>query len=207
MESGQPVVRLDLRDNYDLGAEFFRWEMATAIAGAGLGIHPFDQPNVQAAKDMTDRVLAQVQSSGALPEMEPPASLGALLGQVRPGDYLAIMSYLRQTPELDDALDILRRKITERHRIATTMGYGPRFLHSTGQLHKGGPSSGIFLQLTADHSRDIEIPGETFSFGVLADAQAVGDLQALKAAKRRAVRVHLGSNPEVGIRSMADELV
>ncbi|MCI0800326.1 MAG: bifunctional transaldolase/phosoglucose isomerase, partial [Chloroflexi bacterium] len=115
IESGQPVVRLDLRDKYDLGAEFFRWEMATAIAGAGLGIHPFDQPNVQAAKDMTESVLAQVQSTGALPEMEPTASLGVLLGQARPGDYLAIMSYLRQTPEVDDALDVLRRKITELH--------------------------------------------------------------------------------------------
>ena len=206
MESGQPVVRLELRDKYDMGAEFFRWEMATAIAGAGLGIHPFDQPNVQAAKDMTDSVMAQFQSSGALPEMEPPSSIGALLDQARPGDYLAIMSYLRQTPELDDALDALRRKITERHGIATTMGYGPRFLHSTGQLHKGGPGSGLFLQLTADHPRDVKIPGETFSFGVLADAQAVGDLRALKAAKRRSVRVHLASDVAANITELAAQL-
>ena len=205
--SGQPVVRLDLQDKYDVGAEFFRWELATAVAGSIIGIHPFDQPNVQAAKDMTESVLGQFEKSGKLPAMEDAASLGKLLAMARQGDYLAIMPYVRQTAEVNRALDVLRRKVTQRHGIATTMGYGPRFLHSTGQLHKGGPGSGLFLQLTTEHAQDLAIPEAPYTFGVLADGQAVGDLQALRASERRAVRVDLGSNPEVGIRRMADEVV
>ena len=206
-ESGQPLVRLNLRDKYDVGAEFFRWEMATAVAGSILGINPFDQPNVQAAKDMTDSVLGQFERSGELPPMEASSSLGDLLSQAGPGDYLVIMAYIRQTPQVDQALDDLRRKVTAKHGIATTMGYGPRFLHSTGQLHKGGPGSGLFLQLTGEHAHDLTIPGAPYTFGVLADGQAVGDLQALRASERRAVRVHLGSDPEEGLRRMAGELV
>ena len=204
--SGQPVVRLDLRDEYDVGAEFFRWEMAVAIAGVVLGLNAFDQPNVQAAKDMTEEVLGQFESRGALPEMEASGSLQGLLADAKSGDYLAIMAYMEQTPEVDKAFDALRGKVTERHGIATTLGYGPRFLHSTGQLHKGGPSSGLFLQLTADFAQDVSIPGKAFSFGVLADAQALGDLQALRASKRRASRVHLGSDVAAGILALAGEL-
>jgi len=204
--SGQPVVRLDLRDKYDMGAEFYRWEMATAIAGAVLGINPFDQPNVQAAKDMTEGVLAQFESRGKLPEMAASGSLQGLLADAKPGDYLAIMAYVRQTPEVDRALASLREKVMERHGIATTLGYGPRFLHSAGQLHKGGPSSGLFLQLTADFGPDVSIPSQAFTFGVLADAQALGDMQALQAAQRRASRVHLGSDPSTGILALAREL-
>jgi len=204
--SGQPVVRLDLRDKYDLGAEFFRWEMGTAVAGSILSINPFDQPNVQAAKDMTDSVLGQYERSGKLPAMEASASLKTLLDESKRGDYLAIMAYVRRTPEVDQALDALRRQVTESHGIATTMGYGPRFLHSTGQLHKGGPGSGLFLQITTEHEQDVAIPDATYTFGVLADAQAVGDLQALRASERRAVRVHVGTDPEEGIRRMADEV-
>ena len=204
--SGHPVVRLVLNDIYDVGAEFFRWEMATAVAGSIMGINPFDQPNVQAAKDMTESVLAQFESSGQLPAMEDPAYIGKLLGMARPGDYLVIMAYVLQTPEVDLALDNLRRRVTERYGIATTMGYGPRFLHSTGQLHKGGPGTGLFLQITGEHIQDLEIPGAPFTFGVLADAQALGDLQALRSSDRRAVRVDVGSTPEQGIRKMAEEL-
>ena len=209
--SGQPVVRLVLRDKYDLGAEFFRWELATAVAGSKLGIHPFDQPNLQAAKDMTERVLGQFESSGKLPTLptgsvQDSASLKTLLDRSKRGDYLAIMAYVLQTPEVDQALEALRRKVTERHGIATTMGYDPRFLHSTGQLHKGGPGSGLFLQLTTDHTQDLSIPGPSYTFGVLADAQALGDLQALRDAQRRAVRVDLGSDPEGSIRKMADQV-
>ena len=204
--SGHPMVRLDLRDKYDLGAEFFRWELATAIAGAALGINPFDQPNVQAAKDMTESLLSQFKSSGRLPEMEATANLGSLLNKANSGDYLAIMAYVGQTPGVDQALDVLRRKILEQRSIASTMGYGPRFLHSTGQLHKGGPASGLFLQLTADHAHDLPVPGEMYSFGVLADAQALGDLQALRASDRRAVRIHLGSDIEASIHRLANEL-
>ena len=204
--SGQPVVRLDLRDRYDLGAEFFRWELATAVAGSVLELNPFDQPNVQAAKDMTESVLGQFESSSKLPVMEESGSIGELLRGSRKGDYLVIMSYIPQTPEADLALDAMRRQVTERYGIATTMGYGPRFLHSTGQLHKGGPGSGLFLQLTMEHDEDVAIPGTAFTFGVLADSQAVGDLLALRASQRRAVRVDLGSNPEAGIRRLVNEL-
>ena len=204
--SGQPVVRLDLRDKFDIGAEFFRWEMATAVAGTILGINPFDQPDVQAAKDMTEIVLGQFDSSGELPVMEDQGSFGELLALGGPGDYLAIMAYLHQTPEFDLALNTLRRKVTQRHGIATTMGYGPRFLHSTGQLHKGGPASGLFLQLTAEHSQDVAIPGITFTFGVLADAQAVGDLRALRSSGRRVVRIDLGSNPEEAVLRLVSDL-
>ncbi len=204
--SGQPVVRLALRDKYDLGAEFYRWEFATAVAGAILDIHPFDQPNVQAAKDLTERMLAQFETSGKLPPMVPSGSIKSLLTQAGPGDYLAIMAYIRQTPEVDHALAALRRRVMERHGIATTLGYGPRFLHSTGQLHKGGPATGLFLQLTEDHGEDVSIPGESYTFAVLADAQALGDLQALRASERRAVRVHLGSDDEASIRRLAAEL-
>ena len=204
--SGQPVVRLDLADLYDLGAEFFRWELATAIAGSIIGINPFDQPDVQAAKDMTESVLGQYQESGKLPTMTASGAISELLEQAVTGDYLAIMAYIEQTPEVEWALEALRRWVGARYGIATTMGYGPRFLHSTGQLHKGGPNSGLFLQITADHSQDLPVPGTPFTFGVLADAQALGDFQALQASGRRAIRVDAGSNPAAYIRRMADNL-
>ena len=189
--SGQPLVRLSLRDRYGLGGEFYRWELATAVAGSMLGIHPFDQPNVQQAKDITARVLQEYKGSGRLPSGGVSGSPEALLASVRPGDYLAIMAYLHQTPETDLALAALRRRVMERYRIATTVGYGPSFLHSTGQLHKGGPSSGLFLQLTASHGEDVPVPGESYTFGVLADAQALGDLRALQDKGRRVISVRL----------------
>ncbi len=208
---GQPVVRLDLRYKYDVGAEFFRWELATAIAGSYLGINPFDQPNVQAAKDMTESVLSQYETSGNLPDLtqgsgQDSGSLGTLLAESKSGDYLAIMAYVQQTPEVDHALDALRRRVTKKYGIATTMGYGPRFLHSTGQLHKGGPGSGLFLQLTADHPQDVAIPGAPYTFGVLADGQAAGDLQALRGSQRRAGRVELGSDHAASVRKMTEEV-
>jgi hypothetical protein len=201
--AGHPVVRLTLRDARDLGAEFFRWELATAIAGAIIGVNPFDQPDVQAAKDMTDSVLGRYRATGALPASEGGDSFEDLLSQVRRGDYLAIMAYLPQTAMLDRAFDVLRRNIVAGYGIATTLGYGPRFLHSTGQLHKGGPASGAFLQITADHPQDLAIPGEPYTFGTLADAQAQGDLRALQAAGRRVSRVHLGSDGSSGVLELA----
>ena len=189
--SGQPVVRLDLRDRYDLGAEFFRWEFATAGAGAVLGVHPFNQPDVEQSKALTTQALQEYQTSGAMPADKATGSLTELLAQAREGDYLAIMAYLQETPETDRALSELRRLATERHRIATTLGYGPRFLHSTGQLHKGGPDNGLFLQITAAHGEDVPVPGEPYTFGALADAQALGDLRALQAKGRRVAAVQL----------------
>ena len=204
--SGQPVVRLDMSDTYQLGAEFYRWEFAIAVAGHILGIHPFDQPNVQGAKDMTDRVLQEYQSSGSLPQMNGGIPPDSLLVEAGPGQYLAILAYLNQTPEMDKALTELRARLMKRYRIATTMGYGPRYLHSTGQLHKGGPNSGIFLQLTAGHERDVPIPGRPYSFGLLADSQALGDLQALAGSGRRALRVRLGRDQVGDIHRLAEKL-
>jgi len=204
--SGHPVVRLNWQDRYDLGAEFFRWEFATAVAGSALGINPFDQPDVQSAKDQTDRVLGQYQATGKLPDAEGAGSVSGLLRQAKPGDYLAIMVYGQETPQLDETLQFLRRGIMERHQIATTLGYGPRFLHSTGQMHKGGPNSALFLQLTVEHQKDIAIPGRPFTFGVLNDAQSLGDFQALQSAARRAVRVNLGPDAEDGAARLLQEL-
>ena len=204
--SGQPVVRLDLKDTYDLGAEFYRWEFATAVAGIVLGIHPFDQPNVQAAKDMTDRVLGEHLGTGRVPHLGDTGSIKELLSESQQGDYLAILAYLRQSPELDEVLDKLRSNVMQRYQIATTAGYGPRYLHSTGQLHKGGPGSGVFLQLTSHNERDFPVPGEPYTFGVLCYAQATGDLMALRSAGRRAASVHLRGDFAAAIAKLAAEL-
>ena len=204
--SEQPFIRLDLGDSLDLGAEVFRWEFAVSVAGAVIGVNPFDQPDVQAAKDMTNRVLAEFESSGALPNAPETKPAPDLLSQIRPGDYVAIMAYARQTPELDAAVDDLRRALMTRFRVATTMGYGPRFLHSTGQLHKGGPPSGVFLQLVEETGADIEIPGQPYSFGVLASAQALGDLRALQAAGRRVSRLDSNEGCAAAVAALAREV-
>ena len=205
-KSGQPVVSLRLRDKYGIFAEMYRWKFATAVAGVVMGIHPFDQPDVQSAKDMTDRVLEGVQTTRERPVMEPSGSLGGLLGRASPGDYLAVMAYVEETPETNEALNDLRREVTRRYGIATTVGYGPRFLHSTGQLHKGGPESALLLQITGDHTQDLKIPGREYSFGVLADAQAMGDFEALTAKGLPAARVHLRGDLEAGIRELIGQV-
>lgn len=197
--AGHPVVQLDLRDRYDIGAEFYRWEFATAIAGAVLEVNPFDQPNVQSAKDKTAEVLKAYAAKGSLPSYDSSASVGDLLDQPTAGDYLAIMAYVEQTPKTDAALAALRQRVMEKHHIATTVGYGPRFLHSTGQLHKGGPATGLFLQITSDYQQTIAIPGEDYNFGTLADAQSLGDIQALDSLGRRTARVHLTGDVAAGI--------
>ncbi len=202
--SGQPIVRLSLRDKYDLGAEFYRWKFATAVAGAVLEINPFDQPNVQQAKDKTNQVLEEYRELGRMPVSDPSGSISELLASAQDGDYLAILAYVQQTPEMDQALSDLRQAVMNRHGIATTLGYGPRFLHSTGQLHKGGPKTGLFLQLTAIHEEDLSIPGEPYTFGVLADAQALGDLQTLQVLGRRVARIHLGTDPVAELGALLD---
>lgn len=204
--SAQPVLVLEMRDEYELGAEFYRWEFATAIAGAILGIHPFDQPNVQQAKDATERVLQEYTASGHLPRVKTAGSLADLLNEAAKGKYLAIMAYVRQAAGVEKALLELRRKVVERYGIATTLGYGPRFLHSTGQLHKGGPATGLFLQITADHEQDLPIPGKPYTFGVVADAQALGDLRTLQSLGRNVIRVHLGKGGEADILKVVSEL-
>ncbi len=206
--TGHPVAILELQDVYDLGAEFYRWEYATAVAGHVLGIHPFDQPDVQGAKDRTLSVLNQWKREGKLPcaRSDDGAKLARLLEASQPGDYLAIMAYLPDTDSIRQTVRELRHRVMAKYQVATTLGYGPRFLHSTGQLHKGGPASGIFLQLTQDHSSDIPIPGWDFSFGVLADAQALGDLQALDDLGRRTMAVRLGSDPAGDIKRIVESL-
>ena len=195
---GHPVITLDLDDPYDIGAEFFRWEFATAVAGHLLGIHPFDQPDVQAAKDATDRVLADYVRDGAFPAPNA-GSAADLIDQAVAGDYLAVMVYAEETEGVSRAVNALRQRVMRRRKIATTLGYGPRFLHSTGQIHKGGPDAGLFLQLTVNHDPDVEIPGEPYGFGALASAQALGDYQALLDAGRRVATVDLGRDAESGV--------
>ncbi len=189
--SQRPLVVLEMEGRYDLGAEFFRWEFATAVAGAILGIHPFDQPDVQAAKQATEAVLREYADSGKLPQAKETVSLAKLLTKAGSGDYLAILAYLPQTPGVDNLMADLRRRITAKYGLATTLNYGPRYLHSTGQLHKGGPNTGLFLMVTADHEQDLPVPGSPYTFGVLADAQALGDFKALQSMGRRVARVHL----------------
>jgi glucose-6-phosphate isomerase len=212
--NGHPVRHIGLADPLDVGAEFVRWEVATAAAGIALEIDPFDQPNVQESKDATKRLLDAYRSSGALPETMPivsepgisvtadPAALGdapvsvdgaidQLLSLVRPGvDYVAILAYLPMDPDVVERLRAIRQRIGERTSAATTLGFGPRFLHSTGQLHKGGPDTGVFLQLTADPSKDLPIPGWRETFGTLVAAQALGDLASLQKRGRRTLRLH-----------------
>jgi hypothetical protein len=150
-------------------------------------------------------MLEDFKSTGDAPKLESIGSVDALLAEARPGDYLAIMAYVLQTPEMDEVLSELRTRVMQRYKIATTLGYGPRFLHSTGQLHKGGANTGLFLQITSRRDRDLEIPGEEFSFGVLADAQARGDMGALQASGRRVARVHLESEDPEALRRLIVE--
>ncbi len=205
-EAGHPVFTRTATDPHEVGALFFEWELAIAVVGAQLGINPFDQPNVQAAKDATDRVLGGFEQTGSLPPLEDAGSLAGLLSQAGVGDYLATMAYLPQTRELADELGRLRQRVMEKHRIATTLGYGPRFLHSTGQLHKGGPNSGLFLQITEDHSEDAAIPGRPYTFATLVDAQAIGDYEALSSAGRRVARLRLGEDAAGAVRKLAESV-
>ncbi|MEP7041262.1 MAG: hypothetical protein ABI864_06770 [Chloroflexota bacterium] len=218
---GHPVQMLELADPFDIGAEFVRWEVATAAAGMLLGIDPFDQPNVQEAKDATKALLDAYRAQGALAQPVPlvaepgiaayadaailvdepvtvEGALRALLETAAPSDYFALLAYLPADPGTVEQLQRLRALVRDRAGLATSLGIGPRFLHSTGQLHKGGPPSGIFLQLTADPRRDLPIPGWPESFGILIAAQAAGDLAALQGRGRRVLRLHL-ADPEAGL--------
>ncbi len=204
--AGQPVLRFTLNDRYDLGAEFFRWEFATALAGALIGIHPFDQPNVQESKDNTAEVLSEVRANGKIPATATTGALPELLAQARPGDYLALMAYVDGGPQVDKALRNLREAVLAQHRLPNTLGYGPRFLHSTGQLHKGGANNGLFVQLVADWGEDVPVPGEPYTFAGLAAAQVVGDYQSLLNHQRRVIRIHLGKQVAAGVRRLVAQI-
>jgi transaldolase/glucose-6-phosphate isomerase len=212
--AGHPLVRLRLRDLYDLGGQFFLWEMATAVAGHRLGINPFDQPNVEAAKVLARKMVAEYTEKGALPKGESKPltaeALNRFLSQAGHGDYVALQAYVQPTAETDAALLALRTRLRNQFKLATTVGYGPRFLHSTGQLHKGDGGNGLFVQFTADDLRDAAIPDEagfpesSITFGVLKAAQALGDGQALLDAGRRVIHFHLGNDVVGGLKRLAE---
>lgn len=221
--AGHPVVYRTLTDTYDLGEEFFLWEIATAFAGWRLGINPFDQPNVQESKDATKELLEAFKKDGKLPEQEALASDDALtiyaddatrsalassttgeaikahLARAGAGDYIALLNYIEETPEHEALIQQIRGHLRDATHCATTTGYGPRFLHSTGQLHKGGSDAGVFLQITAADAKDLPIPGEPYTFSTLKQAQALGDFRSLASRGRRAIRVDLGSDVKGGL--------
>jgi glucose-6-phosphate isomerase/transaldolase/glucose-6-phosphate isomerase len=210
--TGAPIVTIDFPEPAALGAEFVRWEVATAICGALLGINPFDEPNVQQAKDATNALLARYKADGRLPAATPDIALDGgieltasraaksalgnrraddVLALVLPGDYVGLLAYLGPDATNADILHRFRMSVRDRTHAATMFGYGPRYLHSTGQLHKGGPNSGVFVVVTAATAKDLPVPGQPFSFGTLELAQGLGDFASLDATGRRAVHVHL----------------
>ncbi len=226
--AGQPIVRITVSDKMQLGQEFFRWEMATAVAGSIIGINPFDQPDVEASKVKTRELTAAYEKTGALPVERPffsddgfalyadprneaalkpqAASLAAALqahfGRVEAGDYVALLAYIERRPAHVATLQQLRRAIRDRTRAATCLGFGPRFLHSTGQAYKGGPNSGVFLQITCDDAADLPVPGQKYTFGVVKAAQARGDFDVLAERGRRALRVHIAGDVDAGLAAL-----
>ncbi|HEX8181300.1 MAG TPA: bifunctional transaldolase/phosoglucose isomerase [Pyrinomonadaceae bacterium] len=226
--AGHPVVYRTLNDTYDLGEEFVLWEIAVAFAGWRLGINPFDQPNVQESKDATKELLEAYARDGKLQEQSVVAkddvltiyaddktrgelastsvgdALKAHLARVKPGDYIALLDYIEETPEHEETIQAIRTHLRDATKCATTTGYGPRFLHSTGQLHKGGSDAGVFLQVTAPDTRDVPIPGEPYSFSTLKQAQALGDFRSLATRGRRAVRIDLGADVPAGLKRLQE---
>jgi glucose-6-phosphate isomerase/transaldolase/glucose-6-phosphate isomerase len=229
--SGHPVISIEIADLYEIFGQFFTWEVATAVAGSVMGINPFNQPDVESAKIETRALTAEYEKTGKLAVREPvlvdegikvyateayaanlkaaapSQTLAGLLrahfDQIHAGDYFAALAFLPMFPEYEAAIQGLRHKVRDAKRVATCLGFGPRFLHSTGQDYKGGPNSGVFLQITADHAVDAAIPGQKLSFGVVIDAQAAGDLAVLESRGRRALRVHLGADVAAGLKTLA----
>jgi len=195
--AGFPVVTADLADRYDLAAAFFRWEFATAVAGVCLGVHPFDQPNVEESKKNARRILAGFEETRSLPRLESVGDPADLLRRTQPGDYAAFMAFVDDTPETRAAFRDVRAALLNSKRVATTLGFGPRFLHSTGQLHKGGPATGVFIQITADAARDVPIPGAPYGFAALAAGQAIGDFESLQACGRACARLHVKAGESI----------
>ena len=230
-KAGHPVVRISLTDTYDLGQEFFRWEIATAVAGSVLGINAFNQPDVEASKIVTRNLTSEYEKHGSLPPEKPiledkgvklftddknaaelakgagfekslVAYLKAHFGRIKAGDYFALLGYIEMNEKHSQQFQEIRHLVRDRKHVATCVGFGPRFLHSTGQAYKGGPNSGVFLQLTCDDANDIPVPGQKYTFGVVKAAQARGDFQVLAERGRRALRVHLGADLEAGLRTL-----
>ncbi|MBI2889575.1 MAG: bifunctional transaldolase/phosoglucose isomerase [Nitrospirae bacterium] len=231
--AGHAVVRIGIADTYDLGREFFRWELATAVAGSIIGINPFDQPDVEASKVATLALMAESAKSGRLPSETPLIEedgtrlyadeanatairsavdvrntfegwIRAHLDRLRPRDYFALLAYVEMKDDHFGALQNIRHAVRDRWRVATCVGFGPRFLHSTGQAYKGGPNTGVFLQVTCDDAVDLPVPGEPYTFGAVKAAQARGDLTVLAERGRRVLRVHLGKDVQTGLRRLSE---
>jgi len=229
-KAGHPVVRIVMPDIYDLGAEFFRWEIATAVAGAIIAINPFNQPDVEASKLATRALTSEYEAKGSLPaekailedsgirlftddknaaelakavgEKSIAGYLKAHLSRIHPGDYFAVLGYVQMNEEHEQSLQAVRHEIRDKKHVATCLGFGPRFLHSTGQAYKGGPNSGVFLQVTCDDAVELPVPGQKYTFGVVKAAQARGDFQVLAERGRRALRVHLGKDLKSGLAAL-----
>ena len=230
-KAGQPVVTIDVADIYDIGQEFFRWEIATAVAGSILGINAFNQPDVEASKIATRQITNEFEKTGKLPAETPffeadgiklftdarnaqnlnklagskkdlAGILRAHLGQISPGDYFALLAYIEMNRDHENALQNIRLAVRDKKHVATCLGFGPRFLHSTGQAYKGGPNSGVFLQVTCDDAADVPVPGQKYTFGVVKAAQAIGDFQVLAERDRRALRVHLPKDVNAGLQKL-----
>ncbi len=230
-KAGQPVVRIVLPDIYSLGQEFFRWEVATAVAGALIGINAFNQPDVEASKTETRKLTSEYETTGKLPSEAPfftgdgaklyadlkntaalkgGATLAGFLkkhlARIGAGDYFAVLGYITMNEAHEEALQSIRLAVRDNKKVATVLGFGPRFLHSTGQAYKGGPNSGVFLQITCDDAVDILVPGQKYTFGVVKSAQARGDFAVLAERGRRALRVHLGKDVAAGLATLADTI-
>lgn len=234
--AGHPVVEIELADTYDLGQEFFRWEIATAVAGSILKINPFNQPDVEASKIVTRQLTEAYEKSGKLPEEAPlfddgniklftdernatnlnrlvgadrslTGLLRAHLSQFNPGDYMAVLGYIEMNSSHEEALQAMRHAVRDRKHVATCLGFGPRFLHSTGQAYKGGPNTGVFLQITCDDANDLPVPGQKYTFGTVKAAQARGDFQVLADRKRRALRVHLPKDVNGGLELLGRSVI
>ncbi|MBI4390587.1 MAG: hypothetical protein HY575_01780 [candidate division NC10 bacterium] len=226
--TGQPVVRITLDHPYQVAQEFFRWEFATAVAGSILGINPFNQPDVEASKVAARQLTTEYEKTGSVPAEAPirggdpltlfadernaaelaaatggdgtlVGTLGAHFGRLKQGDYLALLAYLEMNAAHEEQLQAIRQAVRDRFRVATCLGFGPRFLHSTGQAYKGGPNTGVFLQITCEDATDLPVPGRRYTFGVVKAAQAQGDFQVLAERGRRALRVHLGKDVAAGL--------
>ena len=229
--AGHPVVRIDVADDYAIGQEFFRFEIATAVAGAVIGINPFDQPDVEASKEQTRALTSAYEKSGSLPQENPffegdgislyadkrgveslgrhsslAGYLAAHLERAKAGDYVALLAFIERNSQHLGTLQDIRTMIRDSKKVATCLGFGPRFLHSTGQAYKGGPASGVFLQITCDPAADVAIPGRKYSFGVVEAAQARGDLEVLVQRKRRALHVHIGAHVAAGLNALKNAI-
>jgi hypothetical protein len=230
-KAGQPVIRIVVKDLYDLGQIFFQWEIATAVASSVIGIDAFNQPDVEASKAVTRDLTAEYEKNGSLPAEKPildqdgiklfadKVNAGALLSnghptlggvirkqldRIKPGDYFGLLAYIPMFPEYEAALQEIRKEILDAKQVATVLGFGPRFLHSTGQAYKGGPNSGVFLQITCEDAEDLPVPQQKYTFGVVKAAQARGDFAVLAERKRRALRVHLGKDVKSDLERLRD---